>query len=364
MKKICLSVVTIITLLLSGNIAVAQTNVETSTETNQEMYGGIQSIDSYGADEITYRSYIQPHAGAEFLLAPRAIYVPDKARPWYEVSCFKYEELYTEEELDYFIKKDGDIVQFTGRPLTVRGNTDPAYLLPAMPGGGKDIKLWTVMLETPPNGLLEEGIKRAVSIAKIKTGTRRAYVEVRLQLNPQNAGNVLPFGSGSSFIGGTTAWAFAANPQTGKSKSRVYNIYHITVYAYNDGPVTPSIKKPPVKDTLKPVFFNGNGLVMNQENAIINNVQWLKKRWDAIKEKGMKIQFSGLCLPEGNPALAEQIAYNVMLKVGSVLCEQGINETELENAFRYNAATANEKQTADLKNRNANGAVIIKITNS
>ena len=58
------------------------------------------------------------------------------------------------------------------------------------------------------------------------------------------------------------------------------------------------------------------------------------------------------------------MARDVMVKIGSALYEKGIKETELENAFSFNSTEANRQQVKNLNNRNANGAVIIKITSN
>ncbi len=331
-----------------------------------------------GSGETTIYSYIQPLTGTEFLPAPRVVYLPHKELPWYEVPKFRLEELYPLEKVLKLAKKHGDIIQAEGFCMRIKDNQDPAWLLPEKPGGKNDIKLWAVMLETPANGFLDEAVRRVVSIGKAKTNTRRIFVEVELQLNPRNAGHVLPFGSGSSFINnGKTAWAFAANPQTGESESRIHNIWQVTVYCYNNGPVPPfsalakaETKATKVKSAINKkgapslVFFGRNGLDPNdkvQRAAITKNVQWLEKRWQLIHKKGFKVEFVGLGLH--GLEQTRNMTREGMIAVGSTLYTKGYKEEDLENTFRYRSQVVNNpKLIQDLKERKKSGVIVMKIT--
>jgi len=152
LKKMLL-MLTIAVFCLYSSVGAEEINVEVGAETSQQMYGGTQSItfNSAATDEIIYRSYIQPHAGTEFLFAPRVIYIPDEARPWHEIPYFKYEELYAEKELDCFMKRDGDIVQFTAFGRTVRGLVEwddddglPGFVIVDTDGSGT---IWDFMYD-------------------------------------------------------------------------------------------------------------------------------------------------------------------------------------------------------------------------
>ena len=358
-------------------ICLADENIDVDVESQNNMYGGQQNLTlvSQAPSEVTYtyRSYIQPHAGTEFLSASRAVYLPHKKLPWYEQLTYRNKELYTLEEVIRLAQKDGDIIQPEGFCMTIEENKDPVRLLPQKPGGNNDIKLWSVMLETPANGFLNEAIRRAISLSKRKTNTRRVFVEVELQLKPKNAGNVLPFGSGSSVISGTTAWAFAANPQTGESESRIHNIWQVTVYSYNNGPIPPfSTLSNNKAKTIKPankkknnpslVFFDSSGL--NPENpAIAYNIQWIEKRWKDIQKKGYKVEFIALAPPGHDLSQIERIAHKGMVTVGSSLYKKGYNEEELESTFRYRSQIVqNPKLIKDLAKKNKSGVIVIKIT--
>jgi hypothetical protein len=358
MKKLLL--VIILVLAVCG-IAKAETAVDTDVANQliQSQEGGQQNliINYPEKQDVTYRSYIQlPNTCAELPIPPQPIYIDYKWQTWLEKTVFKNEELYSEEEIKQFLSENKDIIQFSGKLIGERIAPE-VRLLNGIPKDG--IKMFSVELEGPANGALDESVLRANSIAHIIYKANRIHIRVRLKLNPKNAGNAVGAKAGASMLEGTMAMAFAAGPQVGESESRVYDIYQIKVDGYNDGPIISA--KAPIQETKKEnklniVFFNKNGL---DDGAIGKNINWLEENWDTILKKRGKIEFLAITPPECEEA--EKAARETMIKVGSGLREKGYDEKTLESIFRYKAKAATGEQIEYLKNKGFDGVVLINI---
>lgn len=339
-------------------------NLTADTYTYQgQSQGNTQGItfNSKTPDVNTHRSYIQSNAGTELLFPPQAHYFPNNPwRIWMEASCFLPEQLYSYERAAKLIENDGDIVQFTGKPLTIGLNNAPVRFLRKIPMGKNDIKLWEVWIEGPTNSFLNESILRIVSIGKAITGAKRVLIKYREFAHSMNAGNAFGNATGTSLISGTTAWANSASPQFGKSEARAYPVHNVVVYFYNGGHVQNAVaaKTPAKKDLPDMVFFSGSKFEL-KESAIAKNTEWLKKRWRIIRKNGVKVIFNSFYLNSQNSALSEDAAYDVMLEVGANLREQGISEEELADTLLYVAKPANPGQQNILKSRGETGVVMI-----
>lgn len=251
MRKLLLTIIPAIIFAVCG-IAKAETAVDVATNQGQtanvaseiitkvankvfqSQFGGEQNlIMNYPEkQEVTYKSYIQlPYVGTELPIPPEPIYVDYKWQTWLEKTVFKNAELYSVEEIEKFLSENKDIIQFTGK-LIGEKTADEVRLLADMPKNGR--KIFSIELEGPENGALDELILRAISIAHNMYKANILHVRARLKLNPKNAGNAVGARVGASLIEGETALAFAAGPQFGKSESRIYDIYQVKVDAYMD----------------------------------------------------------------------------------------------------------------------------------
>lgn len=355
MKKFILFFIVIYCSAAAG----AETSFNIDTETSQQQFGGTQRMifNSNPANEIIHRAYINAHTTTDPPFASRIIIAPKGSQTWVKKKFYLHQELDNIDEVLELIKRDGDIIQYTEKPIRIDYNTDTVYIVDQMPDGPNDIELWSLWLETPLNAHLDEGVRRLVSLAKAKTGTRRIFVSVEANYQSDNASGAVGNAAHAAIISGTTALANAFQPQIGKSSARGYKVWQIVVLCYNDS--KKEIKKMK-NDYLKPIFFNEDGLISGQENINLNTI-FIKNRWSEIKRKKISIEFLGLYLPE-NSKMAKNAARVTMLEVGSTLYKGGIDEEEIEDVFRFNCLLSNEQQSNDLKNRGAVGAVVVKIS--
>jgi hypothetical protein len=377
MKKIPIIFLAVLLLTVSAPALADEISIDLDVYSyNQmaQMQGG-----GGGQSETTIRSYIQPLAGGTEFLQISPVWKPHEKKPYYVRPYSEIDDLYTLPQVEQRVKTDGDIVQKEGICRPLEYNEEPVHYLPGLPVGYNDREIWSVTVDSPPNGKKEETIKRALSFAKWESFTRRVYVEIELQLNPNNAGSVLPGGSGSSFIGGTTAWAFAANAQTGESNSRVHNVWKVTVHCYNDGYVPPfNPLKPPVGSTgVKRSKTNGANQEiatyviygsdydpgdMTQKAAIEKNMALLASKWPDIIKEGLRVDFVGWYSPGYNEEIAEEFAHKIYLEIGTDLYDMGIKENELYSILSYdNQPVPDEKNLQRLKARNSPYAVVVKV---
>lgn len=254
MKRLLLAVIIPAVIFAFCGIAKAETAVDVNATTNQaqtanvapkiitdvanelfqSQFGGQQelTINYPEKQDVTYRSYIQlPNTCTELPIPPQPMFIDYKWQTWLEKTVFKNQELYTREEIEQFLSENKDIIQFSGKMIGERIAPE-VKLLADMPKNS--IKIFSLELEGPANGALDESISRAVSIAHIRYKANRLHIRVRLKLNPKNAGNAVGAKAGASMLEGTMALAFAAGPQFGDSESRVYDIYQVKVDAYMD----------------------------------------------------------------------------------------------------------------------------------
>ena len=235
-------------------------NVSVDVQNGQSQY----DIGGSGDDTSEYISTFSGFPGIVRQLAPRALYDPKKeSSVWRERRELRWDELYHNlKKIENLMEKSGDIFQSTSRPKTVGKNSDNVNILTKIPQGINDRELWSFQIQSPINGFHRETINRAVSIAKLVTGTRRVLVLQYGMLNPWNAGNAWGSNNAASWIDGG-AFAVAPGVQMGKSQSLVYQRQMITVYCYNDSDNSPTpISTPVARNTSKnfSFLFGPNGI--------------------------------------------------------------------------------------------------------
>ncbi|OGF25216.1 hypothetical protein A2331_05905 [Candidatus Falkowbacteria bacterium RIFOXYB2_FULL_34_18] len=344
--------------------------VRNQNQTFQEQTGGTQSIiqNSYGANKVLH--------GISAPVDPDFVYIgamqPGEQKIWREVNRYLPEQLYSKEEMKKIEESGEFIIQWTGKPLQIEESDGPAQLLSFIPTSENDIELWSVWMESTKNSFAKEDIIRMISKVRNKTHARRYVITVEVQLNPQGAGNSLSGSGGASFIPSNTAYAVGVGPMIGKSESRVFKIYHITVTGYNDGPAY-SRSNVPEKGVEKNaqiqkrddpwLIYLKDDFSLQEPQGIPYNVEWIKRHWKTIRQNNGKIQIICKGWP-GEEKNLDRKALESMIEMGKNLISQNITEPkELQQIMKYGYDTnLLSKEKSALQKQNAKGVLIIKIT--
>ncbi len=272
-----------------------------------------------GKGDTRIRSFINPYMDTEFL-PPPATYPPGKVVAYTEekeIPYWKLDHLPLKDLLKKY-RQEGDIIQYEKKLISLEPNKRNIRLLP---GRLTEPPLWTVCLESTTNGFVREAVRRAGSLAKAGTNVDRAFIQIETCLNPWTAGNALSFGGASSFLPGTSALAVGTQPQIGKSESRVYPVYRVTVYCYRPGPVPMATRQKANQSHSKLFLFKGEKLA-NRE--VVNyNAAWLAERFNQIKKKNFKIKILG----QGKEA--EEITRIAVYALGNELIKRGLSTQEV-----------------------------------
>jgi len=365
MKKITGAAAVIATFLLcfilpSAGMTGTAAAINNSTEVGNELYQGQQMVG--GQQYMIFnsppakipRQFINPYADADFLYPPPPLY-PKGWYPWLGAAVVPADKLYP---LKRAIVLAGHF-QWSGL-ARYPANNDSIYILPAKPRGPNDTPIFTVQIDSPEGGLLEEAVKRALSLAKGYSGGRRAYVEYKINLIPQSSGlSVSGSATNSNVISDGSALAFAAVPMLGWARTKVLKSYTIKVHCYNDGSVSrpaSSARKTEIsasealRQRLPLIFFDFDKYVIrpDQRPKLGLYARWVEDNWRKIMADDHFILFIGGCDirgPEGyNDTLGMLRAKAVMLEVGSLLLRNGWPEERLERYLRYVSAGKRQPQ--------------------
>ncbi len=291
-------------------VTMAEDNINVSVDVKQGQSQLQPGGKSGGKVDTRIRSFINPYMDTEFLLPP-ATYPPGKPTVYKEEDIIPFWKLDNIPLMDLIekYKEEGNIIQYEKKLIFLGNNKRDVHLLPYKL---KETAIWSVCLDSPSNGFIRETIRRAVSLAKVGTGTDRVFIQVEKLLNPRNAGNALSWGGASSFLPGTSALAFGAQPQIGKSESRVYPLYRVIVYCYRPGPIpTKDIQPRP-----KILFFKGEKLT--NQGALNYNAAWLAERFDQIKKRNFRVKILG----QGQKT--EEITKIAVYTLGNALINRGL----------------------------------------
>lgn len=344
--------------------------IDVDTQTYQQQTGGTQTF-TY-APVNNSPDQVQHSISAQ--VDPNLMYVSplSSGKPiiWHEVYSYAPDDILTPEEIREHEDGGGFILHWTKKKFVIEKNNDHVRVLDLIPAGPNDRVLWSVQAETAPNAFLKEEIDYLVSKVRNATNTRRVLVTVELQLNPQVAGNSFGMAGGASGFIGTTANAVGVSPMMGKSESRVYDIYHITVTGYNDGisnsipnsrPATTKLSPP--KQDIPWIIYLNNDLSMQEPQGVPYNVEWIKRNWDKIQ--GMKGKINIICkgLP-GSEKDLEDKARQAMIEMGRTLVSQNfVSAQNLEQIMKYGYDTnISSQEISKLQKQNATGVMILSIT--
>lgn len=326
----------------------------------QQMVGGQQYMLFYSKGAKIPRQFIGAYSDPDFVYPPPPVYKDWQA--WADVAVISVDMLYPLETARAMIEK----FQWTGS-ARYRKNNDPIGILGRKPTGPNDQPILIVELEGPDGGLLEETIKRALSLGKGFSGGRRAFVEYRKIMRPRSSGFSLGAGAQNSYVlGDATALAFSATPMIGWSETRILEPHKVKTHFYNDGAVKSSAGPMPAENPREPrpmmgeeklplILFDTNAAIIKkaEEEKIPQYVSWVKGQWADIVANKHIVLFIGNCDIRGeeghNDTLGMERAKVAMLEVGSRLLAEGFSERELAEHMRF--VSAGKRQPLFAENR-------------
>lgn len=347
-------------------------STEVSSQAAQQQYqeGGTQILNYAPVNNAANRIQHSISAPAYSDFLPVGSIPPGERVVWREVKQYLPQQLYSPEEMRKIEERGDFIIQWTGKAFKIEENNDPIRVLENIPVGTNDIELWSVFMETTKNSFVKEDILRMISKIRNKTNTRRVVVTIEVQLNPQVAGNSVGFGGGISGFLGDAASAGGLSPMIGKTESRVYKVYHITVTGYNDGDHVSPVNISRVDNNslqtrpdIPLAMHLDNNFFLRDPQSVLYNTEWLKRNWKKIEKMNGKINIIGKGFP-GNERELKKMALQVKNEIEKILVSQNfVSAQDLKQRIVSGYITRlSSQEMSYIQKEKAKGTIIVQIT--